>query len=155
MTHSEQPVKILIDESRVDSIDELIEWLFPSEELPECPDWRNSFENHDHEWGFGRAEETLENIASVTIKKSGKITYSILRNYDILIIASFEENYSIDEVDAIVEFVENGGGLLMLGDYRSPNNSISRSFDVLFSSREAIIADKKAENLPAAASGAM
>lgn len=145
MTHSKQPVKILIDESRVDSMDELIQWLFPSEEFSEPPDWRNSFENHDHEWGFGRTAEALQKIASVTIRKSGKISYSVLKNYDILIIASFKENYSISEVDAIMEFVENGGGLLMLGDYRSPNNSISRSFDVLFSSGEAIVADKKAE----------
>ncbi|MBU7018529.1 MAG: hypothetical protein HXS44_13545 [Theionarchaea archaeon] len=146
MTQSEQPIKILIDESRIDSMDELIQWLFPSEEFPDPPDWRNSFENYDYEWGFGRAAEALQKIASVTIRKSGKISYSTLKDYDILIIASFKEDYGTAEVDAIMEFVENGGGLLMLGDYRSPNNCISRPFDVLFYSKEAIIADKKAEN---------
>ena len=42
----------------------------------------------------------------------GPITYDLLKNYKILIISWSSEAFSNSEIDAIVNFVGNGGGLL-------------------------------------------
>ncbi len=47
---------------------------------------------------------------------SDKITYDILKNYDIFIIKT-PSNYDPEEVDAIVRFVKEGGGLFLIGDH--------------------------------------
>ncbi|MFB3763705.1 MAG: hypothetical protein ACE14P_00500 [Methanotrichaceae archaeon] len=47
---------------------------------------------------------------------SDKITYDILKNYDIFIIKT-PSNYDPEEVDAIVRFVNDGGGLFLIGDH--------------------------------------
>jgi hypothetical protein len=47
---------------------------------------------------------------------SDKINYDILKNYDILIIKT-PTSYEPAEVDAIVRFVQDGGGLLLIGDH--------------------------------------
>lgn len=133
ITSGAETVKVLVDESRVGSY----------EDAP------YSFDNNVEDWGFGNAGKAVQSVASMDIKKKGKLGYSTLKNYDVLIIASFEESYSSSEVEAIKKFVENGGGLLFMGDIESSNNSVSRAFDVLFSSETVIIADKKAESFRA------
>ena len=45
------------------------------------------------------------------------ITEDILANYDILIIKTPTSSFSEGELDAIEEFVANGGGLLLIGDH--------------------------------------
>jgi tetratricopeptide (TPR) repeat protein len=144
VTHSAEPIKVLVDESRVFSIseeeqDELVEQF----DFPRSANWKYSFENYDELWGFGTLSKKIQEVASVDIRKSGKLSYSALKNYDVLIIASFENSYSSQEAEAIKQFVENGGGLLVLADPDAPNNSISRSFDVLFSSETVNIGQKK------------
>ncbi|MBU7023606.1 MAG: hypothetical protein HXS40_05510, partial [Theionarchaea archaeon] len=69
---------------------------------------------------------------SLNIKKSGQLSYSTLKNYDVLVITSFSESYSSGEAEAIRQFVENGGGLFFAAHYSSPNNSVSMAFDVTF-----------------------
>ena len=162
--------KILIDESRVYALEEEVMELFVEEMISEMMalsqsipglsssdmeeafdqllkifDPGYSFNNYLEPWGFGNVRSELKDIGSVTIKDSGTLTYTTLRNYDVLILASFEESYSSSEIDAIRQFVENGGGLFVLGDIYSQNNSVSHAFDVVFYSEEGFIADKKAE----------
>ena len=144
-TASAETIKVLVDESRVESMDEEAQELLIELGFPKTTDWSNSFENYDEQWGFGNAAKEIQKIASMDIKKSGKLSYSSLKGYDVLIIASFEKSYSSTEADAIKKFVENGGGLLFLANYESPNNSVSRVFDVLFYSETVVIADKKAK----------
>ena len=134
--------KVLVDESRVYGWDELVQKGLEEIGWPSDSDWTYSFENTENFWGFGRAANKIREVASVNIRKSGKLSYSTLKNYDVLVIASFEESYSSGEADAIKQFVKNGGGLLVLGNSEYSNNSISRSFDVLFHSETVAIADK-------------
>ena len=47
---------------------------------------------------------------------SDKITYDILKNYDIFIIKT-PSQYEPDEIDAIVRFAQNGGGVFLIGDH--------------------------------------
>lgn len=68
---------------------------------------------------------------------SDNLTYDILKNYDILIIKT-PSQYSPEEIDAIVHFVENGGGLFLIGDHTNFGgtganlNQISRRFGIEF-----------------------
>lgn len=68
---------------------------------------------------------------------SQNLTYDILKNYDILIIKT-PSHYDSKEVDAIVNFVENGGGLFLIGDHTNfagtgtNLNQISKRFGITF-----------------------
>lgn len=162
----EKYLKVLVDESRVHAVDEETRraYIAEFEELVEewekslqflgiyvdiqvkC-DARYSFQNLGEPWGFGLMKEKLEDFASVTIRNSGALTYATLMKYDILVIASFNKEYSAAEVGAITKFVENGGGLLLFGDRDSENNSVSEAFHVSFYQGTGYIADAGAEQV--------
>jgi tetratricopeptide (TPR) repeat protein len=162
----EKSLKVLVDESRVHSVDEEIRKAYVAEideilkemekllkqfglnvTLKAVCDPKYSFQNVAEPWGFGLAKTELAESAEVTVRDSGGLTYSTLMKYDVLVIASFDRKYTTAEVDAIKQFVENGGGLLLLGDIDSENNSVSQAFDVSFHQGTGCIADEKAENL--------
>ncbi len=159
-------LKVLVDETRVHSVPEEVKEAYIAEiedileelaeilrqmgiyvtiEIEIVCDEKYSFKNIMEPWGFGLAANKIKDIASVTIRDSGKLSYPVLKTYDVLVIASFEKKYSPDEVDAIRKFVENGGGLLLLADIESQNNTVSQAFDVLFYPERATIADDNAE----------
>lgn len=142
--HGKDTIKVLVDETRVASVDESVQ-KFLSFWLLETPDWRYSFDNYDEDWGYGSASKELRKIASIDIMKKGELDYITLRDYDVMIMASFEESYSSTEMEAIRQFVENGGGLFVLAAIEYPNNSIARTFDVLFQPESVVVADEKAE----------
>jgi uncharacterized membrane protein len=143
-TSSAENIKVLVDESRVVTVSEE-DQKFLVEELnfPKSADWNYSFDNNSEPWGLGSLSKRIQEVASVDIRKSGKLSYNSLKNYDVLIIASFENSYSSAEADAIKQFVENGGGLLLLAAPEASANSISRSFDVQFFSETVTIAKDK------------
>ena len=150
VTASPEPLRILVDESRALSLDELFEQLPETVEVLGITititggDWRYSFENTEGSVGFGTAGTELQKTASLDIKKSGKISYHILKTYDVLIIASFTESYSTAEALAIRKFVENGGGLLLLASSSSElNSSVSEHFGVSFPSVGGFIRQEK------------
>jgi tetratricopeptide (TPR) repeat protein len=144
MSTAEEPIKVLIDESRKFEYSEGYQKeLIEDFEWPEDADFSFSFKNDDDYWGYGNVRKKLEEIASVDIRESGKLSYNTLKDYDVLIIASFTESYSSQEAEAIKKFVENGGSLLLLAEVNYPNNSISRTFDVKFYSETVFIADSK------------
>ena len=68
---------------------------------------------------------------------SDNLTYDILKNYDILIIET-PSRYEPKEIDAIIRFVENGGGLFLIGDHTNLGgtgtnlNQISKWFGIEF-----------------------
>ncbi|MGD2247033.1 MAG: hypothetical protein PVF58_01400 [Candidatus Methanofastidiosia archaeon] len=157
-------LRILIDESRIRSIDQetLEAYMEEAEKIAEeleelfeqlgldviikvtC-DEKCSFKNVGEPWGFGITKTAIEEEAKVTIKDSGKLSYTTLQKYDVLVITSFEKKYSSEEVDAIKKFVEKGGGLFFLADNESEYNTIAQAFDVSFFSDGGIIADEKAQ----------
>lgn len=153
-TESKKTIKVLVDESRVYTLDKELQELimeeldFPSA-LASLFDWNYSFEGYLEPWGFGFAATEIKQVASMEIRKSGKLSYNVLRNYDVLILASFEKSYSPEEVEAVKKFVENGGGLFMWADAEYPNNNVSREFDVLFCSETVMIADQNAKKYTA------
>jgi hypothetical protein len=62
------------------------------------------------EWNVSGASKVVPDIIS------DRITDEILKDYDILIIKT-PSAYQPSEIDAIVRFVENGGGLFLIGDH--------------------------------------
>ncbi len=143
-TTGSESIKILIDDSRVNGWSELEQaFLIAEAGFPADTDWTFSFENREEGWGYTNVVDRLENVGSVDIRDSGKLSYKTLRNYDVLVIGSFKDSYSDTEADAIKQFVENGGGLLLLADNEYPNNSVSRPFDVTFYSEDVTVASKK------------
>ncbi|MCK4477096.1 PKD domain-containing protein [Candidatus Bathyarchaeota archaeon] len=46
----------------------------------------------------------------------GSITSNVLEGYDVFVIPQAHDYYSSDELSAIQDFVQNGGGLLVIGD---------------------------------------
>ncbi|MBU7014512.1 MAG: hypothetical protein HXS52_07745 [Theionarchaea archaeon] len=135
-------IRVLVDESRVCGWDSIYQDILIERGAPSNTNWDFSFSSEEP-WAFSNGAEEIRNVASIHVKKSGTLDYAELRDYDVLIIASFEESYSSAEMDAVRQFVENGGSLLMLADADFPNNSASRAFDVIFSSQTAVIADKE------------
>lgn len=138
---SKNSIKVLVEESRVYGWDSHYQDTLIEKGAQKDTNWDFSFASEEI-WAFSNAAEEIRRVASINIKKSGTLSYSELRDYDVLIIGSFEESYSSVEMDAVRQFVENGGGLLMLADTHFPDNSVSRTFDVAFPSQETAIADK-------------
>jgi len=61
-----------------------------------------------------------------------KINYSLIKNASILVIPAPDKPYSVDEISAILRFVKEGGGLLILGDGHLPDyiNKLTKEFGI-------------------------
>jgi hypothetical protein len=103
----------------------MIEWLNDSYHVDRIVS--PAYEN----WNVSGANKVVPDVVS------DRITYDILKNYDILIIKT-PSPYKPDEIDAIVRFVENGGGLFLIGDHTNfagigtNLNKISNRFGIEF-----------------------
>lgn len=75
--------------------------------------------------------------------RHGEITLGTMRDYDILVLAPTSKSYTEEETDAIVAFVESGGGLLQLGhhDRWEVLELVSRRFDVHYPQKLSELAD--------------
>ncbi|KYK32962.1 MAG: hypothetical protein HXS46_19075 [Theionarchaea archaeon] len=119
-------LRVLVDESRVHAVDEATLEAYTSEMEEKIEEIRTalqqlglsvtievvcdehcSFNNAGEPWGFGLAGSKVEEIASITTRESGTLSYAILMKYDILVIALFEKEYAAAEVDAIKKFVDS------------------------------------------------
>jgi len=84
---------------------------------------------------------------SVDVRGSGSITSDLLNDYNILVLINPTENFANSEKQAIYDFVEYGGGLLLASEYYggwtdetwSVPNSLAEHFGVTFN-RDAICA---------------
>ena len=87
---------------------------------------------------------------STSVYKDKPITPELLKDYGVLVIMDQTRNYTNDEIKAINDFVNNGGGLLIIGstwgnidgDQNYSFNKIARSFGVSFSDNEILVNDK-------------
>jgi len=103
----------------------MIEWLKDSYHVDRItsPSYKD--------WNVSGAQKVTPDVIS------DSLTYDILKNYDILIIKT-PSHYQPAEVDAIVRFVENGGGLFLIGDHTNfagtgtNLNQISKQFGIEF-----------------------
>jgi hypothetical protein len=98
----------------------------------------------------GFASLLRENGYSVSTLTEGPITSEKLKGYGILIILAQNRNYTDNEVNAIKDFVNNGGGLFLVGnnwgdidgDQNYSYGKIARSFGVSFANNEIVTNDQ-------------
>ena len=107
-------------------------------------DWEWTTKKFDINW-YGKKStynyyclsEYLKNYYSVDINRE-KITGELLEKYDILFIKTPTEPFLNSEIDAILKFVERGGGLFLIGDHTnvfgitSNLNPIASRFGIKF-----------------------
>ncbi|MDX9693947.1 MAG: DUF4350 domain-containing protein [Methanothermobacter sp.] len=91
-----------------------------------------------------------DNGATVSRITEAPLTYEKLKNYDVLILMAPGRNYTDQEIKDIKKFVNNGGGLLLVGEPWGPQdgdknyafNKIARSFGVDLTFNEIIVDTK-------------
>jgi len=107
--------------------------------------WEVSTRPMDKEW-YGQNStynyyswaEWLDYYYQVERNTNISLTSDLLNNYDILVLKCPTSSYSDEEVDDIVCFVENGGGLYLIGDHtnilgmNSYLNKVASRFGIVF-----------------------
>ncbi|EMR73523.1 hypothetical protein MBGDN05_00832, partial [Thermoplasmatales archaeon SCGC AB-539-N05] len=108
-------------------------------------DWEDSSRKMDKEW-YGKIStynayclvEWLDYYYNVDRNMNDTLSSALLSNYDILVIFCPTSSFSDEEINAIVTFVENGGGLYFVGDHTNVFgmnfylNQISEHFGIIF-----------------------
>lgn len=103
----------------------MVEWLNDSYDVDRVvsPSYRD--------WNVSWATKVEAEIVSE------RLTYDLLKNYDILIIKT-PSRYATEEADAIEQFVKEGGGLFLIGDHTNYDgtstnlNQIAKKFGLEF-----------------------
>ena len=84
--------------------------------------------------------EWLKNFYTVSQNQNNSLSIELLNKYDVLILKCPTNSYSADEIYAVVQFVEQGGGLLLIGDHTDVFgmntflNQIATQFGIYFNS---------------------
>lgn len=77
-------------------------------------------------YGYQGLKENIENELGWKVEINLKpLTYEGLKDYDVLILTNPKKDLTDEEVKAIREFVQNGGGLIVAGDWYKYVNSKS------------------------------
>jgi len=96
--------RILIDEYHSD-------WEWTTEEFN-----KTTF-GHRSVYNYYSMVDYLSKYYSISINTDGPLIESLLNNYDILILKCPTSAYSTEEIKAVINFVERGGGLFLIGDH--------------------------------------
>jgi hypothetical protein len=107
--------------------------------------WENTTEPLDKEWygmlstyNYYSWSEYLDKYYSVEKNINETISLELLKDYDILILKCPTSFYSNEEILSVISFVENGGGLYLIGDHTDVFgmntflNQISQNFGIEF-----------------------
>jgi|GEM_PF-300873 len=86
---------------------------------------------HDPSYSYGLAYQYCAQYFQMSrLGKDEPITRDRLADCDVLVIKIPTERYERDEIRAIVDFVEDGGGLLLIGDHTNVFNSSTYLNDI-------------------------
>ena len=108
-------------------------------------DWEDTSRKIDKEWygmlstyNYYSLSEWLDKYYTVDKNIDKTLTLDLLKNYDILILKCPTNLYSNAEIDDIVQFVDEGGGLYLIGDHTNVFgmnyylNQVSDTFGITF-----------------------
>ena len=100
---------------------------------PDLPDWVS----------FSLLKSILIKDFVVESYESGTISDSILNNYDVLVLSAPNDNFSASEINSILSFVNEGGGLCFLGDAGLDQNinSLLQNFGIQFENHSVLYPD--------------
>jgi hypothetical protein len=99
-----------------------------------------SFKGQREVYTYYTLRKWLEVHYSVGINYKVSLNHDILKNYNILILKCLTSPFSNEEVEAVIEFVKQGGGLLLIGDHtdlmgmNTYLNQICGQWDIYFNS---------------------
>jgi len=108
-------------------------------------DWEDTIRGMDKEW-YGELStynyywwaRWLDIYYDVDMNTDQELTFDLLKNYDILILKCPTAPYSPAEIEDILRFVEDGGGLYLIGDHtdvfgmNTYLNQVSKHFGIIF-----------------------
>jgi len=112
-------------------------------------DWEKSERTYDTRWygnesgyNYWTMSELLSYYFTVDKKQDygaeGGLTENVLKNYDVVLLKNPTYPYSEEEVEALVKFVEDGGGIFLMSEHTSvfgtsvPLNAVGRRFGFFF-----------------------
>jgi|GEM_PF-595599 len=112
-------------------------------------DWEKSDRTYDTKWygnesgyNYWSMADLMSYYFSVDKKEEyegGKgLTENVLKNYDVVLLKNPTYPYSDEEVEALVKFVEDGGGIFLMSEHTSvfgtsvPLNAVGRRFGFFF-----------------------
>jgi len=108
-------------------------------------DWEPSNIEMDKEWygenstyNYYSWAQWLDNYYDLSINEDKFLTSDLIENYDILVLKCPTYGYKEQEINDILEFVQDGGGLYLLGDHTNlfgmneNLNELSSNFDIIF-----------------------
>jgi hypothetical protein len=108
-------------------------------------DWEDSTRPLDKEWygvlstyNYYSWVEWLNYYYKINRNVNNTLTIGLLDNYDILILKCPTNPYSDEEINAIIQFVEQGGGLFLIGDHTNVFgmntylNTVANKFGISF-----------------------
>lgn len=107
--------------------------------------WEDTLRPLDTEWygllstyNYYSWAQWISHYYTVTKNTDSILTSEMLNDYDILILKCPTESYTIQEIQSIKQFVDNGGGLYLIGDHTNVFgmntflNQISEEFGIRF-----------------------
>ncbi len=101
---------------------------------PYTTDWYG----HESGYNYYCMAEYLKHFYDLDVNMDGTLTADRLANYDVLILKTPTDLYSPEELQAMEDFVHNGGGLFALGEHTNvfgssvALNPITRKFGIAF-----------------------
>jgi hypothetical protein len=108
-------------------------------------DWEDSIRPLDKEWygvlstyNYYSWAEWLNYYYKINRNINNTLTVGLLDNYDILVLKCPTNTYSDEEINAIIQFVEQGGGLFLIGDHTNVFgmntylNTVANKFGISF-----------------------
>jgi len=130
-----KPVRILFDEAHSESNTISLEYAKKIDPLH--PDFRN----------FGMLVESLGDAYVFERNVNSSLTSILLKDYDVLMFSAPTNLLTTEEKDALNEFVQNGGGLVVLGDcgLGDPVNQLTSPYDITFQRPCVFISDREGE----------
>jgi len=107
--------------------------------------WEDTLRPLDTEWygllstyNYYSWSQWISHYYTVTKNTDSALTSELFDNYDILILKCPTESYTMQEIQSIKQFVDNGGGLYLIGDHTNVFgmntflNQVSEEFGIRF-----------------------
>ena len=123
-------------------------------------DWEKSDRKYDTKWygnesgyNYWSMSDFLSYYYTIDKNEDKDLTSSLLKNYDVVLLKNPTYPYSKKEVKALVGFVEDGGGVFLMGEHTNvfgtsvPLNTVGRHFGFFFRYDSVFDMEKKFEQL--------
>ena len=122
--------------------------------------WEKSTRAYDTDWygnesgyNYYSMSDLLSHYYELDKNTEKELTADLLKDYSVILLKNPSFPYSKDELDALLEFVRNGGGIFLMGEHTNvfgtsvPLNTIGRHFGFYFTYTSVFDMEEKFEQL--------